>query len=162
VTLSDSGADVRVRTRMHPDPGDRDPGGGCDTGSARARAIPPDDHVRQGSELAIIDHSESPRRPRSQHLAEAAVALTESFLATTAPPTVREGFARIGGDPGEKPVAGPAKALLWLCGLLRALLLLSLWAVAVAVCGTRRRTGGAVVVATVLVSVGIITRALRP
>lgn len=164
MTISDLEPDVRVRTRTRPGPENPGFGGAGHPGSARAHAIPDGPDVRQDSQaLEIVDHSaliSRARRPDG-HLAAAGLAMAENFFTATPPTTVRQAWAGIAGDPGEERGRGLAALLLWLCGLVRALALSALYALALAV-STRRRTAGTLLFTGLLAGVYAVTRALLP
>lgn len=167
MTVSDLERDVRVRTRTHPEPETPVSGGSEPPKSARARAIPDDDLVRNGDapgqEVEIVDHSAliSELSGRRLHLAEAGLALGENFLTSTPPTTVGAAWRGIDGDPDEEPRAGLARVALWPVGVLRALALTVLYGAALTV-STRARTAGTLLVVAVLVAVYCTARALLP
>lgn len=171
MTLSDLERDVRVRTRTHPGADRAFLGADEGARSARAPAIPEDDHVRPydapGNAVAVVDDSASisaeaaAAAPRGQHLAELGLAMGENFFTQSAPTTVSAAWRGVNGDPGEPRRRGLVAVLFWLTGLLRALILTVLYALALAV-GTRARTAGFVTVAILLAAVYFTCRALLP
>lgn len=168
MTISDLGPDVHVRTRTHTGRENGDLGGaGPEDPRARVRYHEnPDVHGSDtpGSSVEIFDHSAliSPAdRKSAGHLGDAWLAGAESYLATTPPATVGAAWRGVNGDSSEDRGRGLAVPLLWLAGLLRALIITGLYAVALAA-ATRRRTAGVAVAAAVLVAVYFTCRALLP
>lgn len=163
MTISDLESDVHERTRTHIGPEGPVSGGN----PARARAIPTDTPCAQGdmpgTDLEISDHSEliSEGSGLGRHVAEAGLAMAENFLTMTPPVTVGSAWRGIGGDPGEFRGRGLGRVLLWLCGLIRALLITALYAPALGI-RTRRQTGGTILILAALVATYLLCRALLP
>lgn len=99
--------------------------------------------------------------PRGQHLAELGLAMGENFFTRTPPTTVAAAWRGVNGDPGEVRRRGLAAVLFWIVGVLRALILTVLYALALAV-STRARTAGFTLVVGLLVATYFTCRALLP
>jgi hypothetical protein len=171
VTLSELERNVRVRTRTHGGAAKVDFGGDPEAKSARAPAIPDDDHVRPygapSNSLVVVDDSAlisegaAAAAPRGSHLAEVGLAMTENFFTATPPATVADAWRGVAGDPGERRRRGLLAALFWVLGVVRALIVTALYAIALAV-STRARSAGFVTVIGLLVAVYFICHALLP